>query len=974
MKKRTPTMMRDERGRFVRADNHEAQSSASRLRPLLERLDSLCESLDDQTDTNILQSRKQEAFADILSSNATPTEQAELLLHIDGLLGVLGGLDDDGERTRLVHHVVPELIGEGTYVQIARELQRELQPGSAIAADCIDLTSLQDLPDAVREAVIERFVDLHAVDERPIIDETSGQLVGAEYALGASKRALKYYASGQPVRAQQVAKIFQTVTPEVTTLDDVDKLYDVHDKRRAVKQVSITTGHDGMRLLPINELRIGHQDGRVGLQLVRETIERVRVMPESELPDVILVANLLQGDFAHTQSKKRPTLVGGLDTMEGQFKTAKLLFDELKTLGIPIIHSFGADDHRIAEDYTKTVIKRMRQHLSDGSKFISYYEANRITQDEQFQEHLKFQLEHVLPLCYVLGRRLRTAEELVEAGVFPDVDPGAVVDEYVMLYANIKHGQPLPSELGIDPEDLVGQGEWRKGICTVDDVDVDFVTNETTRQLRYRHVENFTPETLSGNHTESLLRTMGRLGANGMTLPDVSMTGRSQEAVYATRSGVDAVFLPGLTDPKRSLSSSQYYSLVPGDASRRANMSRRRSWSEGMVGYEKTDDGRTIQTYFNRVLMEKADSLPRTAVFELCDFQIGSPTARPDLQVKYLAYILKTAERMPVVLMVAGDIIHGLIYPGMPKESQRVGLLDLQSQKLVVRDVLRKAFFAAPDELLDQVVEVVVQQGNHDEVQKVRVPGNNDANVDYLEWEFKDRLDKLNGPDEPSRVHHAAMFHTREGVPVPTWRATSHLGAYTLQVAHYHLERGMKGDNGGLPLYHAYQRAVGIGNKEASDIVIGGHWHNPQAGMVDDKLIVVGGAMAGRSQFEDTRGYDAIPAGAVVYLGGGQPLQVEFVHETSLHRQEVDHGFFTRESLADHGYHDDPGFDPARHGPYANRRLPKSGLQKALSDIHRDASERALHETFPDNPNTYDRDGAPQYLNAATQRIFERAV
>ena len=48
---------------------------------------------------------------------------------------------------------------------------------------------------------------------------------------------------------------------------------------------------------------------------------------------------------------------------------------------------------------------------------------------------------------------------------------------------------------------------------------------------------------------------------------------------------------------------------------------------------EMADDGRFTQSFVSKELMDKADGLPRTAVFQLCDMQIGSPSARPDLQI-----------------------------------------------------------------------------------------------------------------------------------------------------------------------------------------------------------------------------------------------------------------------------------------------------------------------------------------------------
>jgi hypothetical protein len=324
---------------------------------------------------------------------------------------------------------------------------------------------------------------------------------------------------------------------------------------------------------------------------------------------------------------------------------------------------------------------------------------------------------------------------------------------------------------------------------------------------------------------------------------------------------------------------------------------------------------------------------------------------------------------MPVALQWAGDIIHGHIYGGFSDESQAVGLIKIRSQKLVIEEYMMKAFGDAsvPRELLDAVIDVLIQQGNHDEIQKKSVPNNNDSNIDYLIHTSRKIFDK---PDEPSRVRHIDTFHTSTGTPVPTWMGTTHLGAYTLRTAHYHLQRGVKGNTSGLPLQHAYQRAQGLGKEEDAHIFLGAHWHNEQAGMVGNKLMVVGGAWAERSQFEDTLGYDARMAGTIVFLGGGLPPEVRFVHAENLDARPIKYGFFTAKNLEDHGYRDDPDFDPTKHAQYSNDAWPKSALQKALKDIERRASQLVENEAEMVNPNTYDQDGRPINLNDVTRRAF----
>ncbi len=899
---------------------------------------------------------------DILESEElSQVEKAVEVLTLFGFVSKEDERDYDDIQTKVRQEVLPELLGATSYRTFGREISKALRKGSIDVETLGEPTvspNLADLPAIVRDEVVKRFADGKLVKLKGNKDETT------TLSIGASKQAVRSLEMGELDTARYVRRIFSQETTEVETLDDVKKLYEEHNTERRIQQIRIKTDKPSASILPINEMRVGHQDGLPGIKLVESWAEGLKTAPEADKPSAILVANLVQGDFAHSQSKKRASLVTGLETMTNQFKTAKIILDKLKETGIPVILSLGADDHRMAHDYTLDVVAELRKFATGGDNLITYYNQNKLLQSETFQHHKKFQIQYMLPLCYTLGRRLRTADEMSDA-----TDGEISRSEYLMLYDHIVMREPLHPGVGVDEEALKGLGEWYKDIVVVDDADIVIETEGQERLYRYRHTESFSPETLTSNHSDVVMKMLGNLGANGFDLPDASITGRGQEAIYVTASGVPVVTLPGLTDPTESLNSSQYYRMIPGDPSLRANALRKRPWTPLIDQFSIEDNGDVVHRYINKEFLDKADSLPRTAIFELCDIQKGSPTARSDYFVQYLSYILETAERMPVALQWAGDIIHGHIYSNFSDESQAVGLIRISSQKLVIEEYMMKAFGHAnvPRELLDAVIDVLVQQGNHDEIQRKNVPNNNDSNIDYLINTSKRIFDR---DGEQSRVRHNAIFHTPGGTPVPTWMGTTHLGAYTLKTAHYHIERGMKGNSGGLPLYHPYQRIQGLGNEEQADVYLGAHWHNEQAGVIGKKLVVIGGAWAERSEFEDRRGYDAKLAGTVIFLGGGEPPEVRFVHTQNLDNRPVKYGYFTPESLEAEGYRDDPGFDPTKHAQYSNDAWPKSAIQKALNDIERRASQLVEYEAVMDNPNMYDLEGRPTQLNDATRRAF----
>lgn len=918
----------------------------------------------------------------IEGSGLTPYEKTAMIANVIATATLADPKQAEGDDSKLLADrlygfrktTLPSLLGADKLSQMGRELDRMVRGGSGVNVlldAVVDGELKEDLypemtaaPAAAREEVVRYFADrgllqLGEVD-LPGSDEKTEEIVIPKK--GRDKIAKKLE-SGMVRDAIIANQLYRGADNTLATLEDVKDIYERHNKERSVSRVDIKTNKPSYKVLPINELRLGHQDALAGLKLVEDEVDRVIGMDDAEKPDVILVSNLIQSDFSHSRSKKRRVLPQDLDSNNNQFAAAKLVLDKLRSTEVNIVHTLGSDDHQIAGDYTLDVIKELQGFLKDGGKadIIPYYMQNKLIQSKQYQEHYRFQLSHALPFCYRSGRRLRTADEVSEL-------TGGRVEksEYLLIFDYIKGGWPLPEELGIDTDELVKLGDtYSDGTVMADDVDLVFHTESGEHTLQYRHSLDLTAESLKGNHVGVAKKMLGNLGTMGKKLPEVLMYGRAQEAVHMTSSKATIVSLPGLMDSTESLNSKQYNSRAPGDPSLRANVVRNRFIMPAIDTLELTDDGITKHTFINKSLMEKADSLPRIAVFELCDFQTGSPTGRPDLQIKYLAYILEVAKEMPVVIQFAGDIIHGNIYSNFAFEGQSVGMIRPESQKLFMKSILRQVYMDVPDHILDNFVEVLVQQGNHDEEVKIRMPGNHTPNIDYLCGEFENIL-------SPDRVRHDAVYHTEDGTPVPTWIAHSHYGAYDINTAHYHVMKGAKGD-GGFPVYHAHTRAQGIGGSETPDIILGAHWHNEQAALIGNTLTVVGGAMAERSEFEDKLGYDAQVAGTCILIGGGLPPEVHFIHKKRLNKQEVEYGFFSPESLKDHGFHDDKRFDPEKHGMYSHDNRPKSGLQKALLGMARAASLRTEYEGQLENPNTYKKNGLPKKLNPATKRMFEVA-
>lgn len=936
----------------------------------------------------------------IRGTNLSRADQAALI--VSATKDIVGRLNRTPEADEAYynvrHEVLPQVLGVTFFVKAGKELGAALEEDGRVERNSIAgisdrdtdrFPTLTSVAPAVASQVLKRLneydltqynYDTEDLEEGVAIDMLQDDEKDARtyVTIGAKKKADHFLETGLVETARMMSKFYVTSSKKFSSVDDIVAQLEQHDAESRIDTVKLRTNADNLRVLPINELRLGHQDGKEGILLVQRTVELIKNLPAEKRPQVITVTNLIQSDFEHSQSQKRQAL--GLKEISEQFDAANKILDLLRELGIPVIVSLGEDDHRMAKDAALNIVNEMNGIVKEGGKenFIPYYGINKTLQDKQFQVHKLFYLQNILPLTYRMGRPLRDKD-----AVGRDTGDDLNYSEYFALYNHIAHGAELPEGLGIDPEVIVKMGEFKDGLCFVDDFNLVAETEGTTRDIAYRHVTQFTSESLKQNHMTQILKLLGSLAAkNGVSeLADLVISGQQQEHYSIANK---AVSLPGLWDTEQSMNRKQYYSSAPGDSSRRANFIKSVPGTPGVSMIEMTDDGRFIQSFINKEFMDKADSLPRTAIFEFCDTQIGSVSARPDIQIEYLSYMLETARDMPIAIYVTGDMVHGHIYPTFPEESQSVGLIGLKSQKEMMKGILTSVFDVSDPiirNLVESVIEVGVQPGNHDKIMRPRFPNNLDDNIDYLIHEFQNIVGK-------DRVRHDAVFN-QGGTPVGTWMQRTHLGAYSMLSAHYHLEKkGMAG--GGAPVADAYRRVQGLGEK-APNILLGAHWHNPQTAMFGNTLSVIGGPMAGQTEFEDFRGMKATPFGTVIKIGGGEPVAVESISAATLRLRGgaklekttsggkkyevsgVKYGQFTPDKLAEQGLYDDDGFNPAKHGPYLHDDYPKSAAQKAILKLQRAASHLAAYEGETENPNRYEN-GQPVHLNELTRRAYEIAA
>lgn len=702
--------------------------------------------------------------------------------------------------------------------------------------------------------------------------------------------------------------------------------------------VEVETHRPSANVLYMSELLIGHKDSAVDFYL--DTVHGINELPETMKPDVAVVSGFLQGDFRNLEKARRSTLVPGLTTMNAQFKYARQMLEELQNTGTKVVYNMSNDDRRIAEENTFEVFRKMEQYAKD-SETISWTAQDRMRRNPQWNVHHQFQVKEVFPYCLRNGRQLYSAEEMAE-----QTNGEVAIEEYYLLF-NAKKAV----ERGIKPPEAYGkwlkkvQAEQNNDLIVTDDLDMHITTDAREYHDSIRHYLGFSPQPMYQNHMKSSVEAMAQLAANGHQTPDMFVTQNNQEEVGVGSQGAWIVSTGGLLRPRNFLSSPGRRTDARGDVSRRMATTRRRIPEPSASMHERTDDGRHIVTFMNESLREKSHSIPeRMTIAELCDLQTGSITARPDILAKYLDYIRTRAmgERATAIFF-GGDMLHGRNYPHFPSESQMTGLMAMDSQEAFNTAMFQQAFKDISAEELAALEKVLVQPGNH-EWNSGTLKWHGYSFTTYMRNLFERMYARAgyNDAEIAERVKSHEATITPKGEYASGYTGVEYFGDMGVLIQHYLMERGGKGSGGDLPVYQTNHFATGGGDLMKNvDVFMAGHWHHPQYAMFGDKLGLVGGSIAGLSDYELKRGYRPTIAGTLLHIGGGLPPQVEFVSEQALHNHKITKGGFSGETLEDEGYRDDADFDPIRHGIFLPDAFAKSALQKKVLKMMRDASQRA---------------------------------
>ncbi|MFZ1301853.1 MAG: hypothetical protein WAQ27_04760 [Candidatus Microsaccharimonas sp.] len=748
--------------------------------------------------------------------------------------------------------------------------------------------------------------------------------------------------------------------PVIEPTGTLSEMYAQNDEKNAIETVEVKLKKPSVKVMYASELLVGNQAADV--DFYNSMIDRVAELPKESQPDVFVMSGIVSGDFKFFNKPQRAGLVPGVDGMGAQFREARILLDRAFETGAQkVVYNMSDDDRRIAEDFTVEVFRKIsdlakahakavkdseKEKAATGVTSVKHEDSmnwaavDKMRQNPHWNEHLQFQIDTVFPYCLRAGRRLYTAEEMAE------LTEGSIdIEEYFLLHdiADRKKNKQRLTSMQRSWLNKVSETQ-NNNIVITDDLNLHITTQGKEYTDWIRHSLGFSPGPAYQNHMNVPSIMLAQLAANGLATPDMLVTQNNKEMVGVSNQNHWNISTGALIDPIKQLNFKGSHADIKGDVSRRLMATRKRLIRPSAEMHERTDDGRHIVTFWNDTQMEKSHSIPEMSIMELCDFQTGSITAKPDLLVKFLSYGReRVIGQRSTALFFGGDMVHGRNYPHFPSESQQTGLMAIESQKEFNELLFRDAFDNMTTAELEAIVSVLVQPGNH-EWNSGTLKWHGDRFVDYMKNVFREMFARGGYSNEQiaSIVKTHAAFMTPAGEYATGDVGIQYFGDFGVLIQHYLMERGAKGATGGLPVYQASQFVAGGGdNMRSIDILMAGHWHHPQYGLFNDKIAMVGGSMAGQSDYELKLGYRPTPGGTIVHIGGGKPTQIEFISEQALQAHTIKTGRFTDEQLADEGYETDAGFDARRHGIFLPDSFPKSALQKKLKAYGRFASQRA---------------------------------
>lgn len=783
---------------------------------------------------------------------------------------------------------------------------------------------------------------------------------------------------GPPTAEQKMQEKNAKLAAGILDTSDLDQemslleRYEQNEAGRKTPVYELDTGESSVRYLNMSEILAGNQ--YADIKFYYDTIDRVKNSPEEDQPHLVLLSGLIEGDHKHLQKDRRKTLVDGLDSMDRQFRGARELLEKASEVDAPIVYNLSDHDKRIADEYTLQILGTSRKYAEKSNETgFGVGKRDSIKHHPKYNEHYQFQVDEVYPMCLQLGRRLYTAEEMSEI-----TNGNITEEEYFLLYNARKTEQanaqlPSSERQALKPyhRQWLNQLEEAKAdlnVTMVDNVNINVTTeNNQFHDWVRNDFGNISANSKKQSHMKAKQDIVMEEKSQGRNYPNMLIAQNEHESAGVSNNNEWVVSNPGMLDTSKFHDTKGSRSEANGDVARKIVNSRRRTSTPGATIHERTDEGSHKIKFFNKTLNEKSDALQdRMTIALLPDWQTGSTTARPELLAKEIDYIrTRIMGENAVMLAFLGDHMQGANYPHFKNESQVTGLISMDSQEAFNEDLLKHTFGDLSVEEVKAIDRIRNQNGNH-EYNSGTTKWHGYSFITYMNHYFENEMENVytymfsqrhpnaskkevsqmvaNEMENKVKSHEA--YYTPYGDYVPGYADIEYFGDSNtpednigLLLQHSMLGKGSKG-SGDIPAYQTDKLLKGIGALGRSFDIFGqGHWHHPNYVEVGDKVSMGCGSKAGLSDFEFKLAHYPTIAGNMIHIGGGEPVEVEYLSKQTLQNHEITSGWLSSEMLEEEGYRDDPEFNPERGGIYIPD-VAKSGLQKKILDMQRGASSR----------------------------------